>query len=244
MTTNSLSENETQSHTRINTSLLSKPEMVFIHWFVSRAPDWVTPDILTAIGFAGTLLTFIGYCLTLIDARFLWLASIGLVINWFGDSTDGNMARFRHIERPRYGYFLDHLVDSVSMILIIIGIGISPYVQFNIALLALVAYMLLSIFVYLDTAVNKTFQLSYGGLGPTEGRLIIILANSLMLVTGNKAFTFKLGTFTLFDLIAIILTIVLLIFFVTMTIKRLRYLAKLEPEINYRSKTEEDHTDQ
>lgn len=226
-----------QSHARINTGLLSKSEMAFIQWFLSWVPDWVTPDILTAVGFAGTWMIFAGYCLTLIDARFLWLANLGLLINWFGDSTDGNLARHRHTTRPRYGFFLDHSVDSIGLALTFIGMGISPYIKFNLALLGLTSYLLLSIFIYLDTLVTGTFQISFAGLGPTEARLIIFFANVLMLILGNVTFSLPFGVFTLFDVIMIVLTVMMLTFFVVMTIKRLRYLAKLEPEQKYSSKS-------
>lgn len=225
-----------QSHKRINTGLLSKPEKAFIQWFLTWVPDWATPDLLTGIGFAGTIMIFAGYCLTLIDARFLWLANLGLLVNWFGDSTDGNLARHRHAERPRYGFFLDHSVDSIGLVLTYLGMGISPYIQLNLALLGLSSYLLLSIFIYLDTLVNETFQLSFAGLGPTEARLIILITNILMLVVGNVTFSLPFGVFTLFDGIMLILTLVMFIFFLTMTIKRLRDLAALEPEQKYRSK--------
>ena len=85
----------------------------------------MTPDILTAIGFFGTLLISISYILTNQTPAFLWLASLGLVINWFGDSLDGTLARFRKIERPRYGFFIDHTTDALGEVLIMVGIAIS-----------------------------------------------------------------------------------------------------------------------
>ncbi|MCD4674005.1 MAG: CDP-alcohol phosphatidyltransferase family protein [Anaerolineaceae bacterium] len=230
-------ETQPQEHTRINITIFSKPERAFIDWFLSWAPDWVTPDMLTAIGFGGSLLIFAGYCLTLKNTHFLWLVNFGLLLNWFGDSTDGNMARQRKIERPRYGFFLDHSVDSIGEVLIFIGLGISPFVQFNIALLALVGYLLLSVFVFLDTFVNSTFQISFARLGPTEARVIIIIANVLMFAIGNPTYQYPFGVFTLYDFIVMGVTFLLYTFYLTMIVKRLRYLAKLEPEQEYHSDT-------
>ena len=224
-----------QEHTRINTTIFSKPERIFINWFVSWVPDWITPDIMTWIGFIGSLLIFTGYCLTLKNTYFLWLSTFGLLLNWLGDSTDGNLARHRKIERPRYGFFLDHSIDTISQVLIFIGLGISPYVKFNIALLGLVGYLLLSVFVYLDTFVNKTFQISFATLGPTEARVIIIIANTLMFLVGNPTYQFSFGVFSLFDFIVLGVVLLLFTFYLTMVIKRLRYLAKLEPEQEYHS---------
>jgi len=117
---------KTARHTRVNHGLLTPLERPALAWLSERMPAWVSPDLLTALGFLGSLVIFAGYVLTSIDVRFMWLASFGLVINWFGDSLDGTLARFRKIERPRYGYFIDHAVDSVAEALVFIGLGFLP----------------------------------------------------------------------------------------------------------------------
>lgn len=217
-------------HDRVNLALLGPWERAAIHWFVARAPDWVTPDLLTFLGFVGSLCIFSGYLLTNRSPHFLWLASFGALLNWFGDSTDGNLARYRHTERPKYGFFLDHSVDTISIVLVFIGLGLSPYVRLNLALLGLVGYLLMSIFVYVDTVVNGVFQISFGMLGPTEARAILILANLALFLVGNPSYNLPLfGVMTLYDLIVAAVTALLYIIYLVMISKRISKLAKLEP---------------
>ena len=156
---------------RINNTLLGGIETRVVHWFVDIAPDWVNPDMMTLIGMLGSICTLVGYILSARSPWFLWLASFGFFLNWFGDSTDGNMARIRHIERPRYGYFVDHSLDTITMLMVFLGIGFTPYVRMDVALLTLIAYLMMNIYVYVNTQVHKKFQLSFAMLGPTEGRL-------------------------------------------------------------------------
>lgn len=103
-------------------------------------PDWITPDRLTAIGSAGAALAALGYVGSWWSAKFLFVSSLGLVINWFGDSLDGSLARYRRIERPGFGYFVDHAVDALNMLVFALGLGLSPYVGMAAALLLLCSY--------------------------------------------------------------------------------------------------------
>jgi archaetidylinositol phosphate synthase len=157
----------------------------------------------------------------------LWLASLGLVINWFGDSLDGTLARFRKIERPKYGFFIDHTVDAVSTLLVVFGLGLSPYVRFEIACLALIGYLLMSVFVYIRTCVEGVFKISYGRFGPTEVRLIVIIANTIIYFLGNPTVTLPLGVLSIYDLIAAIVAIILTVIFLVSTVRQARELAKL-----------------
>lgn len=114
------------------------------------------------------------------------MATFGFIINWYGDSLDGTLARVRHIERPIYGYFIDHITDSISALFFFLGLGISPYISFNVACLALVGFLLMSVLVYLRTFVTGEFKLSYGILAPTEARAIAILLNTAMFFFGKQ----------------------------------------------------------
>jgi len=181
-------------------------------------PAWVMPDTLTALGLFGSLLIFAGYALTIYDSRFLWLSSLGFVINWFGDSLDGTLARYRHIERPRYGFFIDHITDAISEILIFIGLGLSPYLRFDLAMLASTA-------VFLITYVKGVFRISYGGISPTEIRLIAILANTVVLIFGNPSVPLaRIGslpipaTISLYDLVVLVVMLIILSLFVVVVI--------------------------
>ena len=198
-----------------------------LQWLAARMPGWVNPDILTSVGLLGSAVIFFSYWLTNITAHFLWLASLGLVINWFGDSLDGTLARFRKIERPKYGFFIDHTVDAVSTLLVVFGLGLSPYVKFEIACLALIGYLLMSVFVYIRTCVQGVFKISYGRFGPTEVRLIVIIANTIIYFLGNPVVALPFGSLSVYDLIAGIVAIALTVIFLFSTIRQARELAKL-----------------
>lgn len=215
-------------HKRINDILLGPLERPALKWLASRMPAWVNPDILTGIGVFASVLICIGYWLTVYDHNFLWLANFGLVLNWFGDSLDGNLARFRKIERPKYGYFIDHIVDAVSELLVGIGIGLSPYVRFDFALLALVSYLLMSVLVYITTYVKGVFKISFSKIGPTEVRLVIILSNIFIFYVGNPTVEFSFGTYTVYDCIAIVFAAVLFTVFLVTALKQAIELARVE----------------
>lgn len=168
--------------TRDLTFLLAVPERRILHTIARRLPRAIVPDHLTALGVAAALGTGAAYALSSLDPRWLWAASAGLVLHWLGDSLDGTLARVRRIERPRYGYYLDHLVDAVSTAAIGLGMGLSPYVDGWVALGLVVAYLVLSINVYLEASVFDVFQLGYGRIGPTETRMILIGANTVLAV--------------------------------------------------------------
>lgn len=146
----------------------------------ARLPAWVTSDHLTMLGVLGAVGVAAGYVLSHGSPHWLWLASAMLVVNWFGDSLDGTVARVRKTERPRYGYYLDHAVDGVTTAMIGGGIGLSPFVDLRVALALVILYLLMSINVYLESSVWGVFRMDYGITGPTEVRLILILLNTLL----------------------------------------------------------------
>ncbi|MGD9091521.1 MAG: hypothetical protein PVF74_01640, partial [Anaerolineales bacterium] len=143
-------------------------------------------------------------------------------------SLDGTLARYRKAERPRYGFFVDHTVDALNEVLIFLGLGLSPYIRFEIASLALIGYLLMSILVYVTTAVTGEFRISYGKLGPTEVRVIAILANTLIFFFGNPAISTPWGTLTIFDLVAALIAGILFLIFIFSTLQEARGLAELE----------------
>jgi len=183
-----------KKHIRINNTVLSFLERPTLQFLAKRMPSWVNPDVLTVLGFLAALLVGVSYFLTNFNRNFLWLASFGLIMNWFGDSLDGTLARYRKIERPRYGFFLDHIVDCVSEIFIILGIGVSPFVDYKLASLVLVGYLSFSILIYITTYVEGIFKISYGKMGPTEIRAIAILANTIVYFLGNFYLNTIIGT--------------------------------------------------
>ncbi|MEX1998171.1 MAG: CDP-alcohol phosphatidyltransferase family protein [Gemmatimonadales bacterium] len=162
------------------TFLLAGPERRLLRGIAARLPAWIVPDHLTVIGVLGACGTALGYWLSGRNPAWLWLASAMLVVNWFGDSMDGTTARVRKIERPKYGYYLDHMVDGIVTAAIGIGIGLSPFVRLDVALILVVVYLVLSINLYLEAEVFGVFEMGYGVFGPTEVRLLIILANTVL----------------------------------------------------------------
>ena len=217
-----------QGHERVNDTVLGSLERPALAWLARHMPAWITPDELTAVGLFAAFVIFAGYVLTNIDHNFLWLASFGFVLNWFGDSLDGTLARMRHIERPRYGYFVDHTVDAFSEVLIFLGLGLSPYLNFKYAALALIGYMLLSVLVYIMTYVEGVFRISYIRLGPTEMRVTAILANAVVFFAGNPKVQLPLGTFTFYDLVAVVLSVLFFGAYSVMVVSQARALNRME----------------
>lgn len=215
-------------HQRVNDILLAPLERPALQWLAANMPSWINPDILTLIGILGGVLIFFGYWLSNYFTWCLWIASLGFVINWFGDSLDGTLARYRKIERPKYGFFVDHIVDAFTEVLTVIGLGLSPYVSFNVACLALIGYLLMSVLVYIQTYVDGIFQLSYGKFGPTEIRVILILLNTAMFFIGIPAVELPFGLSTIYDLPISIIASILGILFTSSSIQNAIALAKLE----------------
>ena len=164
---------------RIQTSLLNGAEKKVLVWLAERQPRWMTSDILTGIGVVGAIIVAVGYFLSNYHIGWLWLASLGFVINWYGDSLDGTLARVRNTQRPIYGFYLDHNIDGITMAIMCIGAGLSDMLNLYIAMAVLAVYLLLSISVYINAHLKGDFKLTYAGMGPTEFRLIMIVVNTL-----------------------------------------------------------------
>lgn len=161
-------------HVRVNNSFLATQERNALMWLAARMPSAVTPDRLTLSGLVGAVLVLAGFVASWASPWFVLVAILGLVVNWFGDSLDGTLARYRKIERPDFGYFLDHSCDLISQTLIFVGLGLSPFFTLFSALLALSMYLLMSSFTYLKVLILKTHHLSYYGMGATELRILLV----------------------------------------------------------------------
>ena len=222
---------EREPLTRIQDNILARSERRLLNHFCAQMPRWVTPDKLTSLGVAGALVTFAGYVLSNLAPAFLLLAIVGYGVQWFGDSMDGSLARFRKIERPRFGYFIDHSCDGLTTLLILAGIGLSPYVRLDVALVALGGYLLLSIHAYLAARVLGELKLSYFNAGPTELRfaLIAMTIAMLMLGAGRGLFGYVSG----FDLLVGGVGLGLIVMFVVQTVVTARRLAAQEPAPRY-----------
>ena len=165
---------------RRKTFLLARPEARVLEWIARRLPARVKPDHLTVLGVLAAAGIAAAYALSARSDLWLWAASALLVVHWLGDSLDGTLARVRRSERPRYGYYLDHLVDALATALIGVGLGLSPHMLLATGLLVVVGYLVLSINTYLETQALGVFSLGYGRIGPTEARLALVAVNTAM----------------------------------------------------------------
>ena len=220
---------ESKKHTRVNDILLGPIERPALQFFSKHMPAWATPDTMTIVGVIGALMIAAGYILTRYSIGWLWLSSFGLFVNWFGDSLDGTLARYRKIERPNYGYYVDHVVDVFNEFLLVIGLGLSPLIKFEVAAFALIGYLMLAAHVFLRTYVDDVFKISYGKLGPTEVRLFIVIANTLVFFFGNPTYEFPVIAMRLsvFDLFFGFLGLLFICFFIVSAFQYSRELAKI-----------------
>ena len=169
---------------RIQENVLARSERRLLNWLCGKLPARVMPDHLTTLALVGAMVIFAGYAASNADPRWLLVSVAGYFIHWFGDSLDGSLARFRQIERPRFGYFVDHSSDALGTMMIAVGLGLSPYIRLDVSLVALAGYYLLSVHAFLAARVVGELKLSYVAAGPTEIRLLLIAMSLAMLGAG------------------------------------------------------------
>ncbi len=214
---------------REKTFLLARPEARVLDWIARRLPAGVMPDHLTALGVVAAIGIATAYALSNRDPVWLWAASGLLVVHWLGDSLDGTLARVRRSERPRYGYYLDHLVDAVATVLIGLGLGLSPYMLLATGLVIVVAYLVLSINTYLETNALGVFSLGYGRLGPTEARLGLIALNTVLALGLAPQVTIAGLGVTVLDAAGLAIAGLMLVAVGVRASRNLRELARREP---------------
>ena len=207
---------------RIQQNILARGERRLLNWLCPRLPAWTTPDQLTTLGFLGAVMVAMGYMLSWLHPAWLALSVAGYAVNWFGDSLDGSLARWRRVERPSYGYFVDHSVDGIATLVMVGSIGLSPYMRFDVALFAVVGYFLLSIHTFLAAKVVGEFRLSYMAGGPTELRLMLIAMTVAMPIVG--AGRLPGFPFSVFDLFALLVSGILVTLFVIQSFATARLL--------------------
>lgn len=222
---------------RLQTSIINAAEKKALVWMAERMPRWVTSDMLSFVGFLGALIIGAGYALTSISPAFLWLSSFGFIVNWFGDSLDGTIARVRNQQRPIYGFYLDHTLDCINECIMFIGLGLSPLMNFKIALFLLIPYLLLTVNVSVNTHLKGEFKLTYFKLGPTEFRIIAIIINTLLAVwTTFREFSFSLTlsghayTFGSLDIAGVVVALLLFVIYFVSILEDLKYYAKVDPK--------------
>lgn len=163
--------------TRIQESITAPVERKVLAWFAERTPDSISPDYLTALGFAAQILAGACYALSRWNKYFLILATFFIAVNWLGDSLDGTLARYRNRLRPRYGFYVDHMTDTFGGVFLMSGLALSGFLHWQIAIGMLVAFLVLSIESYLATYTIGKFRMSYALFGPTEIRILLMIGN-------------------------------------------------------------------
>jgi phosphatidylglycerophosphate synthase len=169
--------NQVNNTQRIQAGFSTRVEKKILVWLAERTPDWINSDHLTALGFLGQILAGVFYALSRWNRYWLLAVIASLAVNWLGDSLDGTLARVRQRQRPRYGFYVDHMVDSFGAVAMLGGLGFSGYMHPWIAIGLLIAFLLLSIQSYLATYTLGEFHLSFWGFGPTELRLLLVIGN-------------------------------------------------------------------
>lgn len=213
---------------RIQTSILNAAEKKALIWLAKRLPGWVTSDMLTFLGVFGAVVCAVGFVLGNYNVKWLWLSSLGLVINWYGDSLDGTLARVRNTQRPVYGFFIDHTLDAVTLCIMCIGAGLSPMLRLDVAMLVLAGYLCLSIYTYIGAILKGEFRLTYSSFGPTEFRLIVILINTLYMYTSwaDDRYSLYGYEFGVFDAMGFVIAVLLFVMYLIQFFKDKKILAE------------------
>lgn len=224
---------------RIQTSVLNGLEKRILVWLAGRQPKWMTSDILTVIGTLGAVIIAAGYILSARNINYLWLSSFGFLVNWYGDSLDGTLARVRKRQRPVYGYYLDHTVDAINEVIMFVGAGLSGLVHFELTLLILVVYLMLTINVSVNAHLKKEFKLTYAKMGPTEFRIIVVIINTILIyITPIRDFSAELAVsgstvvLSALDICCIFILAVLSAMYIVTVIKDARQYSKDDPMPN------------
>jgi phosphatidylglycerophosphate synthase len=216
-----------QDPTRQLTSVLAPLEKRTLVWLAERMPRRINSDHLTILALAAMLGAGLSYWWASVNALGLVLATVCLAANWFGDSLDGTLARVRRCQRPRYGFYVDHVIDTFGIALLIGGMSLSGYMTPWVAAVLLIAYFMLSAEVFLATHVLGTFRMSFFKVGPTELRILLAIGNAVAMF---KPTSHLWGhEFLLFDAGGVVGAIGLACTVVVSAISNTRRLYRLEP---------------
>jgi phosphatidylglycerophosphate synthase len=212
---------------RIHQALTAALEKRTLHWLAARMPGWVTSDQLTLLGLLAQVFAGAAYALARYHRSALIAVILCIVLNWFGDSLDGTLARIRNQQRPRYGFYVDHMVDVFGAIAMMSGLGLSGLVHWQVAIAMLLGFLLLACESYLATYTLSRFELSQGLFGPTEIRLLLILGNLALL---HSPYSHILGhRLLLFDLGGTIATVCMFAMAIALTARHTAQLYREEP---------------
>lgn len=207
---------------RVQQAITAKLEKRALVWMSERMPRWINSDHLTALGFAAQFLAGATYALARFSPRWLIATNLFIALNWLGDSLDGTLARVRNQQRPRYGFYVDHVIDTFGAAFLMGGLALSGYLHWTVGAAMLVAFLMCSIEVYLATYTVGKFQLSYGKFGPTEIRIALCIGNVVLM---HKPWVHFFGQqVRLFDVGGTIAALVMLAIMVNSAVRHTRQL--------------------
>ncbi|HTU34883.1 MAG TPA: CDP-alcohol phosphatidyltransferase family protein [Candidatus Acidoferrum sp.] len=218
-------EPEFRNARRVQESFTARIEKEALLWIAARLPLWVTSDQLTFFGLGAMLFGWGSYLLARWYRAGFLLATLSLALNWFGDSLDGTLARVRDLQRPRYGFYVDHVIDSIGAALLMSGLALSGCLDWRIAAAMLVGFLLLSIESYLASYTIGVFRMSFWKFGPTEIRILLALGN-LALWSDPQATVF--GRVRLFDFGGVIASALMLAMFIASAVRHTAHLYRQE----------------
>lgn len=208
------------SSVAINTAITAKAEEHVKQIICPRIPLWVNPDMLTALGYVGILISSAGFVLGFSNKYFLLLIPLGLFINWFGDCFDGSIARYRNISRPNYGYFIDKIVDAIGVVTLAFGIGLSGFVRMDVIFIFTSVYLMLMFYVDLVVHIDGEVRNAFGLFGPTEIRIIGCIFTLYMSLSELSYMNIFDLIFTQYDVFVLVLTLVMLILLLVSVYKK------------------------
>lgn len=221
---------------RIQNSILNGPEKKALVWLAGRQPKWVVSDVLTIVGIIGAIMIGAGFVLCSKNINWLWLSIAGFVVNWYGDSLDGTLARVRNTQRPLYGFYLDHTVDCINEAFMFLGLGLSYLMRLDIALMIFIVYLFLTVNVSVNAHLKSEFKLTYGKLGPTEFRVIAcLLIMCIIFFPGIREFHTSMRflgrnvALTALDIAGLVILAVLTVIYLVTIFQDARGYAKADP---------------
>lgn len=219
---------EKQQAKRILDTLTARWEKPLLIKMAKALPLWVTSDRLTVLGIVASFIIAGGFIALWASPWWIILSNAGFVIHWWADSLDGTVARVRHLEREQYGYFVDHICDTLAIVLICVGLGLSPLVHTGIGLAVAIGYLMMNVYAHVVSYVDRVFRISYGRIGPTEIRIVFIIGTTVFAFWNPALFHINKTIFRAADLIAITIAIIFVLIFIVSSIAKAIQLDKAD----------------
>lgn len=223
-----LDMNEDSTAARTNSSFLAAAESRAVRWLLPQVPPTVTPLHLTLVGMAGAFVTAAGLIGCNWSLAALPLVFVGIGLNWLGDSLDGQLARYRRIERPRFGFLVDHSTDLLAQVVMILAFGFSPFLSLLSALIVLCVYLLFSAYTYVSLFAGRVHKLSYGGMAASEFRILMVGWTLVGAMYGPRMLAPTVGSLSNVDIVIAALSVAAVLLLVNVLVTELRRIAEEE----------------